>query len=200
MRRVRRTTPQQVVPIAIELHHVSMQRTHGVQGGTAIANIQRSWHRRRPVPPLAGNGSLRGAAAISEAQSPSLPSHHPSPGTAADGPPGRNDDLRDGASRRVPPPLQSDASLRRVGLGRSGSVDRRTKAGSARRCLEAGCSPTKNSPYPGGFERGVRPSGGAYPTKASSAFDAERGNRRPSLATLTCKATRATSNTSLASE
>jgi hypothetical protein len=35
-------------------------------------------------------------------------------------------------------------------------------------------------------------------TKASNAFDAERDKRRPSFATLTCKATRATSRTSLA--
>ncbi len=39
-----------------------------------------------------------------------------------------------------------------------------------------------------------------HPTKASSSLDAERGSRRPSFATLTCKATRATSSTSFASE
>ena len=37
-----------------------------------------------------------------------------------------------------------------------------------------------------------------YPTKGSSALDAERGSRRASFATLTSNATRATSNTSLA--
>lgn len=42
----------------------------------------------------------------------------------------------------------------------------------------------------------MKPSSGSHPTKASSSLDTERGNRRPSFVTLTCKATRATSNTS----
>ncbi|SKC74660.1 hypothetical protein SAMN05446934_2833 [Paraburkholderia hospita] len=36
----------------------------------------------------------------------------------------------------------------------------------------------------------------SYPNKASSSLDAEHGNRQPSIVMLTCKATRATSNTS----
>src|SRR5690606_28340408 len=113
--RVRLTTPQQVVPIDTELHHVSMQRTHGVRGGTPTASIPRGRHRRRPAPTPSGHGSLRGAAAVSEAETPSLSAHHPPQGTAADRSLGRNDDLRNGAPRRVPAPLQPDAALRRVG-------------------------------------------------------------------------------------
>ncbi len=40
----------------------------------------------------------------------------------------------------------------------------------------------------------------AHPIKASNSLNSERGSRRPSFATLTCKATRATSKTSLVSE
>lgn len=39
-----------------------------------------------------------------------------------------------------------------------------------------------------------------HPTRAFKSFEAELVNRSASLATLTCKATRATSNMSLASE
>jgi hypothetical protein len=40
----------------------------------------------------------------------------------------------------------------RLGLGRSGSVDRGAQASPPRRHLEAGCPPTKNPPCPGGLE------------------------------------------------
>lgn len=189
--RDRPSTPQQVVPIGTELHHVSMQPAHGVRGGTAITNIR--------CAPLAGNGSLRRSTSIFEAQSPSFSPHHPSPGPAANRSLGRDDDLRNGAPRRVPASIQPDAALRGVGLGRSGSVDRAAQASSSRQCLETGCPSTKNSPCSGGFERGMRPGSSSQPTKASSSLDAERGKRLPSFATLTRKATRATSSTSLVS-
>lgn len=54
---------------------------------------------------------------------------------------------------RIPASLQSDASLRRVGPGRSGSLDRRTQTSPTRRQRETGCPPTKNPPRSGGFER-----------------------------------------------
>ena len=55
-------------------------------------------------------------------------------------------------SRRVPTSLQPDPALRRVGPGRSGSVDRAAQASSSQRRLEARCPPTENPPCPGGFE------------------------------------------------
>lgn len=52
---------------------------------------------------------------------------------------------------------------------------------------------TYEKPVQFGRVRVKHEAGQRYPTKASSSSDAERGKRRPSFATLTCKATRATS-------
>lgn len=118
---------------------------------------------------------------------------------SADRPLGRNNDLRNGASRRISASPQPDAALRRVGLGRSGSLDRKAQASLSRRHLEAGRPSTKTPPCPGGVGRRMTPDNRAHLTKASSSLDAERDSRRPSFATLTCRATRATSNMALAS-
>jgi len=69
---------------------------------------------------------------------------------------GRNDDLRNGAPRRVPPALQSDAALRGVGPGRSGGLDRGAQASPSHQPRQAGCPPTKNPPCSGGFRPGVK--------------------------------------------
>ena len=169
-------------------HNACQTRTHCSSGQGIVR------------PSLSGHRWVYGAPTVSERQPSSLPTHHPPPGTAADRPLGRNDDLRNGAPRRVPTSLQPDTALRRVGLGRSGSVDRAAQASVSRRRLEARCSPTKNPPCSGGFEQSMKPGNRSHPTKASSSLDAECGNRRPSFTTLTCKATRATSSTPLASE
>ena len=54
-----------------------MLQIHGVRGETASTSIQHCRYQRRPAPPLAGHGSLRGVAAISKTQRPSLPTHYP---------------------------------------------------------------------------------------------------------------------------
>jgi len=155
--RARRPTPQQVVPIGAKLHHVSMQCAHGARGGTPVTNIQRGRDRRRTAPSRTGHGCLRGTAAVPEAQPPSFSAHHPPPRIAADRSPGRHDDLRNGAPRRVSTSLQPDATLRGMGFGRGGSLDRGTQTNPSCQRRQTRCPPTKNPPCSSGFGPGLKP-------------------------------------------
>lgn len=56
-----------------------------------------------------------------------FPSNYPPPGTPPDRSSGRDDDLRDGAARRISTSIRAHRSLRRVGLGRDRSLGRRAQ-------------------------------------------------------------------------
>ena len=85
-------------------------------------------------------------------------------------------------------------------LAGGGKLGLRAQAGAlARRSASRMSTYGKPAPVRAGSDQnktGCRP----RPTRAPSSSEVERGRRRLSLARLTCKATRATSRTSLASE
>ena len=122
------STPQQVVPMGTELHHISIQQVLGVRGGKATTSISCDRHPHPPVASLARHRSLRGPTPVSAAQPSPLSSHHPTSRTAPNRSPRRNDDLRNGTARRISPSLPPHLPLRRLGPGRSRSLDRRPQA------------------------------------------------------------------------
>jgi len=107
-------------------------------------------HQQTSISAPSGYGRLRQSSPVSGEGAFAFPAYHPPPRAAPDRAPGRDNDLRVGAARRIPAPIPPYCPLRRMGPGGSRSLDRKPQASLSisgnRHCAGSGREAAPESP------------------------------------------------------